>query len=178
LGGNGIPKFILSLRYDPDTHTEYKMQDIYEETRGILIDYGIEIPEKLDKPEIWLEFEDTFLQRRALKHVYMHILNKYVRIYGNRHDRKEGINAFIFDEELVEKWADLVKDDKWRKNAMDVAYRSMFRMTKAKDMVPAHLTWKRYDELEWNGMAKMQKYSIKGLCYIFPFYVQKRRKEE
>lgn len=172
-----MPKFILSVRYDPNTHTDYKMQDIYEETCGILIDYGIEIPEKLNKPEIWLEFEDTFLQRRALKHVYMHILNKYVRIYGNRHDRKEGINAFIFSSKLLERWFDRIKDDHWRKNAMDVTYRNMFRMTKAKDMVPVYLEWEPYDEQKWGVWVKHDNTIKNGLCYAFPFYVQKRKEE-
>lgn len=163
-----MPKYILSVRYDPDTHTEYKMQNIYDEVRGILIDYGIDIPEKLDKPEIWLEFEDTFLHRRALKHVYMHILNKYIRIYGSHHDRKDGINAFIIDEELVKRglWNERIINDHWRKNAMTVTYRSMFRMTKAKDMVPAYLKWAEYDDMQWD------------YCLAFPFYVQKRKKEE
>lgn len=163
-----MPKYILSIRHDPDTYTEYKMQDIYEEVRDVLIDYGIEIPDKLDEPEIWLEFEDTFLHRRALKHVYMHILNKYVRIYGSHHDRKEGINAFIFDEKLAEHefWHERIINDRWRKNAMNIAYRSMFRITKAKDMVPVYVGWVR----SWDTYC--------GLCVIFPFYVQKRKKEE
>ena len=160
-----MPKFILSVRYDPNTHTEYKMHDIYEETRNILIDYGIEIPDKLNKPEIWLQFEDTFLQRRALKHVYMHILNKYVRIYGSHHDRKEGINAFIFDSKLFERWFDHITDDHWRKDSMAIVYRNMFRMTKSEDMVPVYLVW-------------VNDTTDHGVCLAFPFYVQKRRKEK